>query len=47
MRIRIHCNKKKNPIIFVEVGRDNPVNIYKTYELLRSLASDVRYASYE
>ncbi|MHA1911539.1 MAG: hypothetical protein ACTSYA_07570 [Candidatus Kariarchaeaceae archaeon] len=46
-RIRIHCNKKKNPIIFVEVGRDKPVNIYKAYELIRNLASDVRYARYE
>ena len=47
MRIRIHSNKKKNPIIFVEVGRDKPVNIYKTYELIRNLTGDVRFARYE
>ena len=47
MRIRIHSNKAKNHIIFVEVGRDKAVNIYKTFELIRNLTGDVRYARYE
>ena len=47
MRIRIHSNKDKKPIIFVEIARDKPGNIYKTFELIRNLSADVHFARFE
>ncbi|UCE13696.1 MAG: hypothetical protein JSV04_00640 [Candidatus Heimdallarchaeota archaeon] len=43
MRLAIHSNDSMQPIIFVEAGRDNPENIIKAFDLIKSLASELNF----
>ncbi|MHA2297063.1 MAG: hypothetical protein ACXAEU_13545 [Candidatus Hodarchaeales archaeon] len=43
MRLSIHSNEGKLPIIFAETRRNKPENIYRTFELVKSIARELLY----
>ncbi|MFW9991795.1 MAG: hypothetical protein ACFFD4_07025 [Candidatus Odinarchaeota archaeon] len=43
MRLSIHGNDHNQPIIFAETVRNKPENIYKTFEVVKSLARELDY----